>query len=108
MKAIFLLTAIIMIGAPFLIQSVNASPMPHGLECNHGGMTNDTGGPSCVDSGNKTAANFDPWFNITHTKPGVGQGRVNLSIPDNNTQFLPGSEIMPPGLCVDNRTDCGQ
>jgi hypothetical protein len=28
---------------------------------------------------------------------------------DNNTIIpLPGSEIMPPGVCVDNSTDCGQ
>src|SRR5439155_7847863 len=59
--------------------------MNPGFECNHGGMTNDTGGPSCVDSGNKTAANFHPWFNITHTKPasitGLGESSANINIP---------------------------
>jgi hypothetical protein len=66
----------------FAKATINASPVPPGT-CpnNHGGVVNDT----CVSTGNSTAANFDPWFNLTHTKPpptpGVGQGSVNLNIP---------------------------
>ena len=48
MKAIFLIITVVLIGAPFLILSVNASQFNGTCPNNHGGMINDTGGFSCV------------------------------------------------------------
>jgi hypothetical protein len=112
MKSRFLIITIVLISLPFLIQNANASQFNGTCPNNHGGIINTTDGFTCVSTGNTTDTNFDPWFNITHTKPpattGHGEGRANIHIPDNNIQAIPGSEIMPPGVCVDNSTDCGQ
>ena len=60
MKAIFLIITVVLIGAPFLILSVNASQFNGTCPNNHGGMINDTGGFSCVTTthGNTTAGVF--------------------------------------------------
>ena len=45
---ITILLALVLIAAPFLIQTANASPFNGTCLNNHGGMINDTGGFSCV------------------------------------------------------------
>jgi hypothetical protein len=57
MRAIFLIMTVVLIGAPFLILSVNASQFNVTCPNNHGGMINDTGGFSCL-----IVSHFDPWY----------------------------------------------
>jgi len=64
MKAILLM--LVLIGAPFLIQSVFASQYNGTCPNNHGGMINDTGGFSCVTS---TYDNMTAGVYINMTEP---------------------------------------
>ena len=60
MESIFLIMTIVLIGAPFVVSSANASQFNGTCPNNHGGMINDTQGFSCVSTlfGNETAGVF--------------------------------------------------